>query len=46
VIAVYADNSKARTLLGWEIQYGLDQMMDTAWRWQQKLQLEEQSHLN
>jgi UDP-glucose 4-epimerase len=46
VIAVYADNSKARSLLGWEIKYSLDQMMDTAWRWQQKLQLEEQSHLN
>jgi len=46
VIAVYADNSKARTLLGWETKYNLDQMMDTAWRWQQKLQLEEKSHLN
>lgn len=34
VIAVYADNCKARALLDWDIQYGLDQMMDTAWRWE------------
>ncbi len=46
VIAVYADNSKARKLLGWMIQYQLSQMMDTAWRWQQKLHVDEQMHLN
>jgi UDP-glucose 4-epimerase len=34
VIAVYADNSRARTLLGWETKFGLDEMMDTAWRWE------------
>lgn len=46
VIAVYADNSKACNLLGWKIQYELSQMMDTAWRWEQKLQVDEQMHLN
>lgn len=46
VIAVYADNSKACNLLGWKIQYELSQMMDTAWRWEQKLQADEQVHLN
>lgn len=46
VIAVYADNSKARNLLGWETQFDLNQMMDTAWRWEQKLQVDEQMHLN
>lgn len=46
VIAVYADNSKACHLLGWKIQYDLNQMMDTAWRWEQKLQVDEQMHLN
>lgn len=46
VIAVYADNSKACKLLGWKIQYGLDQMMDTAWRWQLKLELDAKSYLN
>lgn len=35
VIAVYADNCKARALLDWETKYNLEQMMDTAWRWEQ-----------
>ena len=34
VVAVYADNHKARALLDWEIRYGLDQMMSTAWEWE------------
>lgn len=37
VIAVYADNCKARALLDWEIKYDLHHMMDTAWRWEQAL---------
>ncbi len=40
VIAVYADNCKARALLDWDIQYDLDQMMDTAWRWELALKKE------
>lgn len=36
VIAVYADNTKARTLLGWETKYSLEDSMDTAWRWEQQ----------
>ncbi len=40
VIAVYADNCKARALLDWDIKYDLDQMMDTAWRWEQALKKE------
>lgn len=35
VIAVYADNCKARAVLDWDIKFSLDQMMDTAWRWEQ-----------
>jgi len=34
--AVYADNRKARNLLGWRPEYGLDDMMKTAWQWEQK----------
>ncbi len=34
VVSVYANNNKARTLLGWETQYNLDAMMDTAWKWE------------
>ncbi|MCB0699476.1 MAG: UDP-glucose 4-epimerase GalE [Chitinophagales bacterium] len=37
VVAVYADNCKARALLDWDIKYGLEEMMDTAWRWEQAL---------
>lgn len=40
VVEVYANNSKARGLLGWETKYDLDQMMDTAWRWEQELKKE------
>lgn len=46
VVAVYADNSKARRQLGWHVQFGLDQMMETAWKWEQKLQVDEQMQLN
>lgn len=37
IIEVYANNNRARTLLGWEAQYHLDAMMDTAWRWEQAI---------
>jgi len=36
-VSVYANNNKARKQLGWEAQYDLDVMMDTAWRWEQAL---------
>jgi UDP-glucose 4-epimerase len=35
VVEVYADNSRAKKTLGWELQYDLDAMMDTSWRWEQ-----------
>jgi len=37
VVAVYADNAKARAALGWDITYDMDAMMDTAWKWEQQL---------
>lgn len=37
VIAVYADNEKARKELGWEPGYDIDSMMATAWKWEQQL---------
>ncbi len=36
VVEVYANNNKAKTLLGWETKYGLDDMMSTAWKWEQE----------
>lgn len=29
-----ADNTKAREILGWEIQYSLDDIISSAWRWE------------
>lgn len=37
VIAIYANNDKAKTYLGWEPQYDLEAMMKTAWDWEQRL---------
>lgn len=37
VIAIYANNDYAVDELNWHIQYGLDDMMRTAWLWEQKL---------
>ncbi|HRO41940.1 MAG TPA: UDP-glucose 4-epimerase GalE [Flavipsychrobacter sp.] len=42
VVEVYANNNKAKALLGWETKYDLDQMMDTAWRWELELKKEEE----
>ena len=30
----YADSSKAKRLLGWQAQYGIDEMCEDVWRWQ------------
>ncbi|MCV9389403.1 UDP-glucose 4-epimerase GalE [Reichenbachiella ulvae] len=35
---IYADNSYAKSELGWEAQLSLDDMMSSAWQWQQKLE--------
>jgi len=32
-VAIYADNTKARELLGWEPRYGLEEIIQSAWRW-------------
>jgi len=35
--AVFSDNRKAGELLGWRPERGLDEMMTTAWCWEQRL---------
>lgn len=40
VVAIYANNDAAITKLGWKIQYGIKEMMDTAWKWELKLKQE------
>ena len=37
VIEVFANNNKAKKILEWNAEYGLEEMMDTAWRWEQHL---------
>lgn len=34
VIAIYADYSKAKEFLGWNPKRGIDDIMDTAWKWE------------
>jgi UDP-glucose 4-epimerase len=37
VISAYADTSKANTVLGWEAQSSLDDAIQSAWKWEQKI---------
>ena len=37
VMAVYADNSKSHEILNWKVQYRTDEMLRTAWAWQETL---------
>lgn len=37
VIAIYANNDLAKKQLGWDPKFSLDEMMLTAWKWEQKL---------
>jgi len=41
VVAIYANYDKAKSLLGWEPTYSLDDMMKTAWQWEQNLKNDE-----
>ncbi len=44
IVAIYANNDKAKKELGWVPQYNLDDMMDTAWKWELKLKEEEKNN--
>jgi len=41
VVAIYANNDKAKDFLGWQAVYTLEDMMRTAWQWEQNLQKDE-----
>ena len=41
VIAIYANNDKAKNVLGWNPKYCLQEMMATAWKWELKLKEDE-----
>jgi UDP-glucose 4-epimerase len=42
VIAIYANKDKAEKELGWIPEYSLEDIMRTAWLWEQKLKTDEQ----
>src|SRR5215204_3678766 len=46
IIAIYANNDKAKNRLGWNPSYSLDEMMRTAWKWEVKLKDDESLHHN
>ena len=41
VVAIYANNDYARSALQWNIQYNLDDMMSSAWKWELHLKDDE-----
>ena len=41
VIAIYANNDYAKKQLGWVPKYSLEDMMSTAWKWEQKIKADE-----
>jgi len=41
VVAIYANNDLAKKQLGWLPKFSLDEMMATAWKWEQKLKVDE-----
>jgi UDP-glucose 4-epimerase len=38
IVAIYANNDKAQKVLGWKTQYSLEDIMQTAWKWEQQLE--------
>jgi UDP-glucose 4-epimerase len=43
VCAIYSDTSLSEKELGWKPEYSLDQMMETAWKWE--LELKDEAHV-
>jgi len=41
VIAIYANNDLATSILGWKPKYTLEEMMKTAWDWELRLQADQ-----
>jgi UDP-glucose 4-epimerase len=41
IVAIYANNEKAISKLGWKINYSIEDMMRTAWAWEKEVQLKE-----
>ncbi len=37
VEAIYSNSTKAKKILGWETKFNIEQMMESAWKWQKHL---------
>lgn len=46
VIAIFANNDKAKKQLHWNCKYSLEDMMRTAWNWEQKMKKDEINFIN
>jgi UDP-glucose 4-epimerase len=46
IMAIYANNDKARNSLGWNPELSLEDMMRTAWNWELKLKQDSSLHEN
>jgi UDP-glucose 4-epimerase len=44
VVAIYANNDYARHELGWDLKFSLEDMMSSAWKWEQRVKADEQIH--
>ena len=41
IMAIYSNNDLAKNKLGWNPKYSLDDMVSTAWKWEQRLKADE-----
>jgi UDP-glucose 4-epimerase len=41
IMAIYASNELAKEKLGWNPKYNLEEMVSTAWKWEQRLKADE-----
>ena len=41
VVAVYANNDLAKKILEWEPKFSIEEMMDSAWKWELRLKADE-----
>lgn len=41
VVEVYANNDKAKSLLNWTLSFSLEDIMRSAWKWEQRLKADE-----
>lgn len=43
VVAIYSDTSKSENELGWKTNFSLDEMLESAWKWEQNINMEQKA---